>query len=310
MIRARRIRPYTEESCCSAPPRNNLMSEKLQKVLARAGYASRRTIETWIAAGRLTVNGTLAKLGDRVTNEDAILLDGKPLEVKFAHATRRVLAFHKPEGVICTRSDEQGRRTVFEDLPRLRSARWVAVGRLDINTNGLLLLTTDGELAHRLMHPSAQVEREYAVRVFGNVDAAMLERMRTGVMLEDGRAHFDDIVDAGGSGLNHWFHVILKEGRQREVRRLWESQGVQVSRLIRVRYGNIALRRGLKPGKWDELEAPDITALMELAGLKVQEEPKASEQRKTSKKKPVAKAPGRKSASSPKKSGKARPKHR
>lgn len=249
------------------------MSEKLQKVLARAGFASRRVIEQWISEGRVQVNGKPATLGDRVTEQDHVLVDGKPAVLKPAAATkRRVIAFYKPKGMVCTRSDPEKRPTVFDDLPHLRGSRWIAVGRLDINTEGLLLLTTDGDLAHRLMHPSTEIEREYAARVFGTVTPEMLENLKTGVMLEDGTAHFDEIVDAGGSGINRWFHVILKEGRQREVRRLWESQGVQVSRLTRVRYGSVRLRRGLKPGKYDEVDDQDLAPLLQLVGVQVPEE--------------------------------------
>ena len=248
------------------------MSEKLQKVLARAGFASRRVIEQWISDGRVLVNGKPATLGDRVTEQDQVLVDGKPAVLKAAAASkRRVIAFYKPKGMVCTRSDPEKRATVFDDLPHLRGSRWIAVGRLDINTEGLLLLTTDGDLAHRLMHPSTEIEREYAARVFGTVTPEMLENLKSGVMLEDGSAHFDAIIDAGGSGINRWFHVILKEGRQREVRRLWESQGVQVSRLTRVRYGCVGLRRGLKIGTWEDVSDKDIATLLQLAGLQAPE---------------------------------------
>lgn len=251
------------------------MSEKLQKVLARAGFASRRAIEQWISDGRVQVNGKPATLGDRVTEQDKVLVDGKPVVLKApTEAKRRVIAFYKPKGTVCTRSDPEKRPTVFDDLPFLRGSRWIAVGRLDINTEGLLLLTTDGDLAHRLMHPSTGIEREYAARVFGTVTPEMLENLKSGVMLEDGTAHFDEIIDAGGSGINRWFHVILKEGRQREVRRLWESQGVQVSRLTRVRYGCVGLRRGLKIGKCEDVSDKDVATLLQLAGLQAAPEPK------------------------------------
>src|SRR3990172_4283729 len=249
------------------------MSEKLQKVLARAGYGSRREIEGWISAGRITVNGKPATLGDRVTENDKICIDGHAPQAHRLHSTkRRVLAYYKPEGEVCTRADPEGRPTIFDHLPTLRNGRWIAVGRLDINTTGLILLTTDGELANRLMHPSSEIEREYAVRVMGQVSSDMLQRLTTGIMLEDGPAHFDAVIDAGGQGSNHWYHVILKEGRNREVRRLWESQGVKVSRLTRVRYGSIALRRGLRIGRWEELEAGDIKTLLHMAGLELEPE--------------------------------------
>ena len=251
------------------------MSEKLQKVLARAGFASRRVIEEWISNGRVQVNGKPATLGDRVTEQDKVSVDGKLAVLKEAAATkRRVIAFYKPKGVVCTRSDPEKRPTVFDDLPHLRGSRWIAVGRLDINTEGLLLLTTDGDLAYRLMHPSTEIEREYAARVFGTVTPEMLENLKSGVMLEDGPAHFDNIIEAGGSGINRWFHVILKEGRQREVRRLWESQGVQVSRLTRVRYGSVSLRRGLKIGKWEDVGDKELASLLQLSGLQAPPEPK------------------------------------
>lgn len=261
------------------------MSEKLQKVLARAGYGSRREIETWISEGRITVNKQTAKLGDRVTEHDAILIDGHPPQAhRLAGPKRRVLAYYKPEGEVCTRTDEQGRSTIFERLPKLRNGRWIAVGRLDINTTGLILLTTDGELANRLMHPSSEIEREYAVRVLGQVTQEMLQKLKHGVMLEDGMAHFDTIQDAGGEGANHWYHVVLKEGRNREVRRLWESLGVKISRLTRVRYGPIPLSRRLRIGQWQELEREEVQQLLQLTGLETERE-----QRKP----PPAKAPRR-----------------
>ncbi len=244
------------------------MSEKLQKVLARAGLGSRRTMEQWIKAGRVRVNGEIAQLGRRVVPEDTIRVDGRLLPPeRLAPRRIRVLAYHKPVGEICTRHDPEGRPTLFEHLPRLRNGRWITVGRLDLNTSGLLLLTNDGELANRLMHPSCGIEREYAVRIRGEVDKEVLERLRSGVALEDGPARFEQLRDAGGSGTNHWYHVVLREGRNREVRRLWESQGVTVSRLIRVRYGPITLRRGLPLGRWEELEAGQVNQLLEQAGL-------------------------------------------
>lgn len=243
--------------------------EKLQKVLARAGYGSRREIEGWISEGRIKVNGQQATLGDRVTETDRIQLDGKPIHQNKLKAKRtRVLIYHKPVGEVCTRSDPEGRETIFKRLPRLATGRWIAVGRLDLNTSGLLLITTNGELANKLMHPSQEIEREYAVRVHGEVDADMLKRLQQGVELEDGPAHFDQIIDAGGEGKNHWYHVILKEGRNREVRRLWESQGVQVSRLVRVRFGGISLPRGQKPGRWEDLPEEAVDQLQRSVGLR------------------------------------------
>lgn len=242
--------------------------EKLQKVLARAGLGSRRELELWIEGGRVTVNGAVAKLGDRVLPQQDIRVDGQPLSASARHGTRRrVIIYSKPEGQVCTMADPEGRPTVFDRLPVLRGARWIVIGRLDFNTQGLLLFTTDGALANKLMHPSSEIEREYAVRVLGTVDADMLARLRAGVQLDDGMAHFDDIRDAGGEGANHWYHVTLKEGRNREVRRLWEAVGVKVSRLIRVRFGPVTLPRMLRPGRWEELDPEIMTALIESVGL-------------------------------------------
>jgi 23S rRNA pseudouridine2605 synthase len=244
------------------------MSEKLQKVLARAGLGSRREIEEWIEAGRISVNGKVAKLGDRVVDTDNVIVDSKRIALLPTDLVPpRVLIYHKPEGQICTQDDPEGRETVFEHLPNLRSGRWVMVGRLDINTSGLLLFTTDGELANFLMHPSNQVEREYAVRVFGQVSPEILQRLKAGVILEDGMAKFDQIIDGGGEGSNHWYHVILKEGKNREVRRLWESQGTKVSRLIRVRYANISLPRALHLGRYEELSLEQVNNLRVTVGM-------------------------------------------
>ena len=244
------------------------MSEKLQKVLARAGHGSRREMEAWIAAGRVSIDGEIANLGDRVESDAKIRIDGRAISLKSAEdVICRVLAYHKPEGEICSRKDPEGRPTVFDRLPKVRDSRWVAVGRLDINTSGLLLFTSDGELANRLMHPSNEVEREYAVRTFGEVPEATVQRLRTGVMLEDGPAQFDTIKAAGGEGMNQWWHVSLREGRNREVRRLWESQEVQVSRLIRVRYGMVELPKSLPRGGWIELPIEQVNYLRKLAGM-------------------------------------------
>ncbi|MHA7846741.1 23S rRNA pseudouridine(2605) synthase RluB [Serratia sp. D1N4] len=247
------------------------MSEKLQKVLARAGHGSRREIETIIEAGRVSVDGKIAKLGDRVEVTPAmkIRMDGHVVSIKESEeAVCRVLAYYKPEGELCTRSDPEGRPTVFDRLPKLRGSRWVAVGRLDVNTSGLLLFTTDGELANRLMHPSREVEREYAVRVFGQIDDEKLKQLSKGVQLEDGPAAFRTITFQGGEGINQWYNVTLTEGRNREVRRLWEAVGVQVSRLIRVRYGDIDLPKGIPRGGWTELDLKAINYLRELVELK------------------------------------------
>ncbi|MDR5904723.1 23S rRNA pseudouridine(2605) synthase RluB [Franzmannia qiaohouensis] len=243
-------------------------TEKLQKVLARAGLGSRREMETAISAGRVKVNGKLATLGDRIEMRDKVTFDDRPVTLRGADETpRRVIMYNKPEGELCTRKDPEGRRTVFERLPRLKGERWIAIGRLDINTSGLLLFTTDGELANKLMHPSTEVEREYAVRVMGEVRREQVVAMVEGVMLDDGPARFSDVQEFGGEGINTWFHVVILEGRNREVRRLWESQGLTVSRLKRVRYGNIFLDKRARAGEWTELTQDEVDDLATLAGL-------------------------------------------
>ncbi|WP_442964640.1 23S rRNA pseudouridine(2605) synthase RluB [Pseudomonas sp. GCEP-101] len=243
--------------------------EKLQKVLARMGVGSRRDVEAWIEEGRVKVNGAVATLGQRVGDRDAIAVDDRLLKrEKIEEHVRRVLIYNKPEGEVCTRDDPEGRPTVFDRLPRLRSGRWINVGRLDINTTGLLMFTTDGELANRLMHPSYEMDREYAVRVRGEVDEEMIERLKAGVMLEDGPAKFSDIQEApGGEGFNHWYHVVVMEGRNREVRRLWESQGVVVSRLKRVRFGPVFLTSELTMGRYREMGQRELDILSEEVGL-------------------------------------------
>lgn len=246
------------------------MSEKLQKVLARAGHGSRREIESMIAAGRVSVDGKIATLGDRVESSKSlkIRIDGHLVSIaESAAEVCRVLAYYKPEGELCTRSDPEGRPTVFDRLPRLRGSRWIAVGRLDVNTCGLMLFTTDGELANRLMHPGREVEREYAVRVFGQVDDDKIRQLSKGVQLEDGPAAFKTLRFGGGEGINQWYNVTLTEGRNREVRRLWEAVGVQVSRLMRVRYGDITLPKGLPRGGWTELDLPAVNYLRNLVGM-------------------------------------------
>ena len=243
-------------------------TEKLQKVLARSGMGSRREMETVIEAGLVTINGRTAVLGDRISGQDRVTVKGRPVTLKAEDdLPRRVIMYNKPEGELVTRKDPEGRRTVFDHLPRLRGERWIAIGRLDINTAGLLLFTNDGELANRLMHPSHQVEREYAVRVMGEVTDEMLDAMREGVMLEDGLGRFSAIELVGGEGINVWYHVVINEGRNREVRRLWESQGVTVSRLKRVRYGNIYLDKRTKMGEWIELTQAEVDDLSTLGGL-------------------------------------------
>ncbi len=242
--------------------------EKLQKVLARAGAGSRREMERWIAEGRITIDGRPAKIGDRVDAGQRLCIDGRPLPAMTFAPKPRVLIYHKPEGEMTTRHDPQGRATVFANLPQIRQGRWISIGRLDLNSSGLLLFTTDGELAHRLMHPSGEIEREYAVRILGAVTPEAIARLTQGVTLEDGPARFASVADAGGTGANHWYHVVIREGRNREVRRMWEAVGATVSRLIRVRYGPISLPRMLRPGRSEYLEREPLESLYTTAGLR------------------------------------------
>jgi len=241
--------------------------ERLQKIMATAGLGSRRVLERQIKNGDVRINDAVASLGQTACAGDRIILAGKEWKVVDTQATQRSLVYNKPTGEVTTRSDPQGRPTVFDSLPQIQGARWIAVGRLDINTSGLLLMTTDGELAHAMMHPSNQVDREYACRIFGEVDAEKLAKLRKGVMLDDGPAQFSDIVAAGGGEGNHWYHVTLLEGRNREVRRLWASQDVTVSRLKRVRYGAVFLPKRLRMGDWSELTGKDHQVLREDVGL-------------------------------------------
>ncbi len=252
--------------------------ERIQKVLARGGVASRREIERWIDEGKFKLNGQPVKLGDRLKTGDYLQINGRVIHwEKYAQQQTRVLVYHKPAGEVVTRRDPEGRPVIFTQLPKLTNGRWIAVGRLDINTQGLILLTNDGDLANRLMHPSAEVEREYAVRILGEVDDELLERLKQGVALEDGPACFDDVRFVGGEGANKWYHVVVKEGRNRLVRRLWESQGVTVSRLMRVRYGPISLPDRLKAHTFYELTEKELEQLLKFAGL---EEKKQYQKRK------------------------------
>ncbi len=234
--------------------------ERIQKVLARAGVGSRRQIEAWIKEGRIKINGKLAVLGDHISSKDKV--NNRIIDLADAEAGKiKVLAYYKPSGEICARSDPKHKKTVFDSLPKISKGRWINIGRLDITTIGLLLFTNNGELANRLMHPSNQVEREYAVKVLGTATESQLQSLTKGVKLEDGLAKFTDIVDSGGEGANHWYHVVLMEGRNREVRRLWESQGLKVSRLIRVRFGSYILPRSKRPGNFWDLKEAEIKAL-------------------------------------------------
>mgnify|MGYP000193082936 CR=1 FL=1 len=265
------------------------MSERIQKVLARAGYGSRRGLETMIQDGKVTVNGNVAELGDQISFGDAVKLEGRMLSPKrlWQKTAQQVILYNKPVGEVCTRNDPEGRRTIFQSLPAPEQGRWVSVGRLDINTSGLIILTTDGELANTLMHPSNEMDREYAVRVLGEVTSEMMQTLRDGVELEDGKAQFADIQPAGGEGANSWFHVVIQEGRNREVRRLWESQGVQVSRLMRVRYGPVIIPKQLKMGKWMMLQDKDLEMLYEEVGLTAQIEEKQGRSQREKKLRPI-----------------------
>jgi 23S rRNA pseudouridine2605 synthase len=263
-VLSRNRKPAPQVAAPVATPAVTSGPERVQKFLARLGYGSRRQIEEWIRAGRIQVNGRNAVLGDSVTAEDTVTVDGKRV-LAAAAPSCRVLLYNKPEGEICTRSDPEGRPSIFDRLPSPGGQRWVSVGRLDVNTSGLLLLTTDGDLANRLMHPSSEIDREYLVRVLGEVTREMLERLRTGVELEDGPAAFERVYEIGGRGSNHWYGAVLREGRKREVRRLWESVGVRVSRLKRIRFGPISLPSHLKRGQFMELDEATIATLREAA---------------------------------------------
>lgn len=236
-------------------------SEKLQKVLARQGLGSRREMERWIEEGRIRVNQKTATIGDRVTTKDYIEVDGRPLNLPQEKTKTRVILYHKQIGEICSHNDAAGKGSVFDHLPELESGRWISVGRLDVNTSGLLLFTNDGDLAHRLMHPSSQVEREYAVRVLGKASEDTLIALTRGVTLEDGEARFEHIVARESKGVNHWYYVVVTEGRNRLVRRLWESQGMVVNRLKRVRYGNVILGSTPKAGAFRELTSQELNQL-------------------------------------------------
>ncbi len=246
------------------------MKERLQKVLANLGLGSRREVENWISEGRIKVDGETAILGCQVDGTENITLDGRKVEISNEQQERRVLIYYKPEGEITSRHDPEGRPTIFDSLPRISQGRWITVGRLDINTQGLLLVTNDGELAHRLMHPSHELEREYAVRVIGDFTDEMADNMRNGIEFEDGVSKFEEILWSGGTGANFWYHVTVKGGKNREVRRLWESQGLMVSRLIRIRYGNVELPKGLREGQFIDIDPETLKELVESVGLEHQ----------------------------------------
>ena len=241
------------------------MTEKLQKILSRAGIASRRALEQMIEEGRVVVNGKTANVGDRFeANEITVKIDGKVvLSPDTNQVSCRVLMYHKPEGELTTLSDPDNRPTVFDHIPKPPQGRWIYIGRLDINTSGLLLFTTDGELANALMHPKYEVERIYAARIYGEVSEEQIDALTQGVKLEDGKARFNRVVYVGGEGRNAWYHVSLKEGRKREVRRLWEAVGLKVSRLIRIKYAGIDLDPNLKSGQYREQKSKIMKGIKE-----------------------------------------------
>ncbi len=246
--------------------------ERLQKVLAQAGIGSRREMETWIEAGRVAVNGAVAKLGMRVSEGDKVLVDGRHIRLRLQaeQVMPRVLLYHKQEGEIVSRDDPDGRASVFDALPKLRGQKWIAIGRLDFNTSGLLIFTTSGELANRLMHPRFEVEREYAVRIQGEMTLDQMHQMtKDGIELEDGLVRFEQLSDEGGEGYNHWYRMVLKEGRNRVVRRTFEALGLPVSRLMRVRFGIINLPSRIKRGMMAELGDGEVRKILEWVGLPV-----------------------------------------
>ncbi|MGN6084394.1 23S rRNA pseudouridine(2605) synthase RluB, partial [Trinickia sp.] len=263
-----------------APPKRVLAPDddapKLHKVLAEAGMGSRREMEELIVAGRVSVNGEPAHIGQRIMPTDQVRINGKPVKRRVQTKPPRVLLYHKPTGEIVSHADPEGRPSVFDKLPPMKTAKWLAVGRLDFNTEGLLMLTTSGDLANRFMHPRYSVEREYAVRVVGELSEASRQKLLHGIELEDGPANFLRIRDGGGEGTNHWYHVALAEGRNREVRRIFEAVGLMVSRLIRTRHGPISLPRGLRRGRWEELEDAQVRSLMAAVGLKAPTEEKGA----------------------------------
>jgi len=257
---------------------HNPAGEKLQKILARAGFGSRRSVEQLISDGQVKVNGRTAQLGDRAMPSDKIKVKDQPVKAaRLEKQPTQVILYNKPEGKVCTRKDEKGRDTIFSQLPKIFNGRWISIGRLDLNTSGLLILTNNGELANRMMHPSYEMEREYTVRIFGEVSDEVLKQVKKGVKLDDGMAKFDRVSKMqpldDGESINNWYRVVLKEGRYREVRRIWEAVGVQVSRLHRVRYGEFSLPRNLRRGKTQELTWRQINQLLKSVGLEEEARP-------------------------------------
>ncbi len=266
---------YQRSPAASASDSDNchLPTQRLHKLLALSGLGSRRDMEQLIASGRVTINGKVATQGASVNERDIVRLDSRILHLSFAPELPKVLVYHKPEGEIVSQDDPEQRASVFDKLPKVRGAKWIAVGRLDMNTSGLLMFTTSGELANRFMHPRYEVEREYAVRIFGQLSETQMGQLQQGIELDDGPANFDVITDQGGEGANHWYQVILREGRNREVRRLFEAMQTPVSRLIRVRFGPVALPPRLKRGMMMELAPKQVQEIMLWAGLEVPRAP-------------------------------------
>ena len=254
----------------NAPPEP---TQRLHKLMALSGLGSRRDMETLIESGRVTVNGETAKLGAGVTQHDVVRLDSRPLKLPFEAELPQILIYHKPEGEIVSQDDPEGRASVFDKLPRIKQGKWIAIGRLDMNTSGLLIFTNSGELANRFMHPRYEVEREYAVRIFGELTEGQMLQLTQGIELEDGPAAFDSISPQGGEGANHWYQVVIKEGRNREVRRLFEAFQLPVSRLMRVRFGPVNLPPRVKRGTMLKLEQKQVVDLLEWAGLEVPKTP-------------------------------------
>lgn len=285
-------------------PAETVQGEKLQKVLAQSGFGSRRAMEEWIAAGRVSVNGEPATLGMRVLPGDLVKTERRTIRVGERDQTARVLLYHKPEGEIVSRDDPEKRASVFYKLPKLRGQKWIAIGRLDFNTSGLLIFTTSGELANRLMHPRFEVEREYAVRVQGTMtDEQITQVLKEGVMLEDGPVTFDKLEDEGGEGFNHWYRVMLKEGRNRIVRRTFDALGLPVSRLMRVRFGIINLPPRLKRGMTAELGEGEVAQVMEWVGIAANETEQAAPapfaQKPAAARRPAARGPRKNSGPRP-----------
>lgn len=260
--RARDLREQRTDSSKLEPVR-------LQKALAASGVGSRREMEQWIAQGLVKINNKTAQLGDKVGPEDQVTVKGQAIKLKWPDRLPRVLLYYKQEGEIVSRDDPQGRISIFDRLPQAASSRWVAIGRLDLNTSGLIILTTSGELVNRFAHPSFEVEREYAVRVLGELSDQAHEQLLAGVTLDDGVARLERISEQGGEGANKWYNVVIKEGRNREVRRLFDSQGLTVSRLVRIRFGPIGLPARLKRGQFYELNEFEVANIMRWAGLPI-----------------------------------------